>query len=1501
MKQTTTVVIMAVILAVSMCLMAINTTPVADAEDIAPPAGTVKWDGTTIDTAWYVEDPSASEYVIKDGADLAGLAALVNGTDERDPVRFAGKTIIISDDIDLNDKEWTPIGNKLENSFLGTIMAQEIKDDSGNAHTPAIYNLKITDGEKYTGLFGYFLGNAKNVHIKNVEISGQGCVGGLAGNIQNMANRSIMNCSVENGYIRQSTGTDGDDVVGGQFGGILGRAYNLGGGIIGCSVSGVEIGGNRCQAGGIVGSTYNTNLTLCEVSGCELISDGEWGFSTAAGGIVGYAHASVDNSPDEGSGYVISGCTVTDTIFDSVNAANGGIIGYAATNALINNCSASDLKMNGDYIGGIIGYAPHASIIEGCSVTDSTFEGYHIGGLIGYIQTSTQSSIKDSVVIGMDVVSIDVNGEAHVTPANSYCDNVHYSDVTGDVDIDDSLDMAFIVSDGKYYPNIDSFKKDNAKATSATLVNGAVFTSDVITIDLVIPEGSTAYIPEGVAVDASSDYTITGAGVISVSGTLKLADMPRGGTLTYKGTGNLEVNSVSYPLEDIDWYIHESDQEEYVLIDGDDLSGLATIVNNGVDGFDEKHLSFRTDSRSGTKVDLSAYDWIPIGTLSNPFKGIFDGNGVTITGLKIENFGSNYVGLFGCVMGDENKELDSVSDLFHDNAFVEDGIDSNDFTAGILNVTLDGVTIDVDRTYVGAVAGHVENTYVYNIDITGHSSIKGKVSVGGIIGSADASVIQSCTTSEDVTVSSKNNENSYSFGGIVGTAESTNDATGGYRLGAIIGCENNADVSAYLTLAGMGGIAGSIQGPAPFVIYGCRNNGDVEITGNPEITTAFRAVAGGIVGMFPGGTDNVIANCENTGSVTSSSTQKSGSIAGIVNYYQGLVYGCENSGSVDGNAYFSGGIVGHAQTVTIDACTNHGIIDVDDGGYSATICAGSSNATFKNMTFRDVEDLGAAIMKATVGASSLSPNGAYLTLEEITVTDSSGVLKMPQYLNVFTSDRKVCGGINLEGDRNVYQQRAGDVNEDGYKPSLNNVDVSIAIEGLTEDDGFIVTLDGKIGARDHDGELNISGDHIDVVIEGGGVDTICILSGDTLTVTNHGCVGSISDYNYDDHQGTITIYNGTDDDRSGSLANITLRSMSAVVYNYGTMESDEVENGYILSIGLADNTGSDDPVIRTNTFEIHNYGTMEGNNISDQNYLFYIPAAESFKYVGYKGSILINNSVEDESDMNTWFIYYGLDGRADTDEGVQKGKFVFEYYSGTIKAYNTEIKPDINLVVGRDSGDVDITFVEIHEVTVSFPQYTGMEKQVIGVADGEVIGTGLIHDVAEGFIIVGFKMDGSDFSGAVYENIELMAKMGIEEPVISYEIQELNGRSIVTVNASHPLDVTFLYGVGTRGSDIVWTSENTFSVYEPGSYVLSCQAVLGADSEVTSISTTDVVVDVTSVPPFIPDDEDEWIPPVAVVEEQGGDSETVKVIACAAAAVVAALMAVYLIIDKRKG
>ncbi len=139
------------------------------------------WDGSTIDTSWYnTEDIT---FTILDGADLAGLAAIVNGTAtdsngtpiEADTFALSGnsgKTIILGNDIDLDNKEWTPIGTTT-NWFQGNL--------DGNEKT--IRNLKITGSEEnvveYAGLFGYIKSGPANykpgiadLTIENVEISG---------------------------------------------------------------------------------------------------------------------------------------------------------------------------------------------------------------------------------------------------------------------------------------------------------------------------------------------------------------------------------------------------------------------------------------------------------------------------------------------------------------------------------------------------------------------------------------------------------------------------------------------------------------------------------------------------------------------------------------------------------------------------------------------------------------------------------------------------------------------------------------------------------------------------------------------------------------------------------------------------------------------------------------------------------------------------------------------------------------------------------------------------------------------------------------------------------------------------------------------------------------------------------------------------------------------------------------------------------------------------------
>lgn len=152
------------------------------------------WDGT-VDTSWY--NASAQTYEIWSGADLAGLAKLVNDN----TADFAGKTVKLMCNIDLDDKNWTPIGtgaeiaSKVYNGFKGTF------DGNGNE----IRNLKITDTVKasessarYFALFGYANGTIKNVGVRGAKviITAEGLkqlfISGLAGSFTG----SMENCYV---------------------------------------------------------------------------------------------------------------------------------------------------------------------------------------------------------------------------------------------------------------------------------------------------------------------------------------------------------------------------------------------------------------------------------------------------------------------------------------------------------------------------------------------------------------------------------------------------------------------------------------------------------------------------------------------------------------------------------------------------------------------------------------------------------------------------------------------------------------------------------------------------------------------------------------------------------------------------------------------------------------------------------------------------------------------------------------------------------------------------------------------------------------------------------------------------------------------------------------------------------------------------------------------------------------------------------------------------------
>ena len=97
---------------------------------------------------WYFENPSATTYTLNSAAQLAGLAALVNGqTATTYSVRsanvdntFAGKTIVLEGNVDLNGLNWEPIGNPMSDGYVGFEGTFD-----GNGYT--ISNLTI-DNEK---------------------------------------------------------------------------------------------------------------------------------------------------------------------------------------------------------------------------------------------------------------------------------------------------------------------------------------------------------------------------------------------------------------------------------------------------------------------------------------------------------------------------------------------------------------------------------------------------------------------------------------------------------------------------------------------------------------------------------------------------------------------------------------------------------------------------------------------------------------------------------------------------------------------------------------------------------------------------------------------------------------------------------------------------------------------------------------------------------------------------------------------------------------------------------------------------------------------------------------------------------------------------------------------------------------------------------------------------------------------------------------------------------
>ena len=224
-----------------------------DSKDIAvhmskKPAGT----GT-------VEDP----YLISDASQLRWFAVQVNDS---------GKNSIcaqLTNDIDLGNENWTPIGQYARNAYNGTF--------DGQYHE--IQNLKITgSASNHYGLFGVVgTGTVKNLTVSGaVTISGSGYssygIAAIAGSLNSTG--TIENC------INKATVTGNYNTAG-----IVGYMSNSNGTVTSCVNTGNISGSN--SVGGIVGQFYGKGtVDQCYNRGAIKAA------VSKAGGIVGYLYVS---------------------------------------------------------------------------------------------------------------------------------------------------------------------------------------------------------------------------------------------------------------------------------------------------------------------------------------------------------------------------------------------------------------------------------------------------------------------------------------------------------------------------------------------------------------------------------------------------------------------------------------------------------------------------------------------------------------------------------------------------------------------------------------------------------------------------------------------------------------------------------------------------------------------------------------------------------------------------------------------------------------------------------------------------------------------------------------------------------------------------------------------------------------------------------------------------------------------------------------------------------
>lgn len=348
----------------------------------------------------------------------------------------------------------------------------------------------------------------------------------------------------------------------------------------------------------------------------------------------------------------------------------------------------------------------------------------------------------------------------------------------------------------------------------------------------------------------------------------------------------------------------------------EELWNFARKVNEG-----ENLSGYTIKLTKDIKLNCSeSKQWIPIGKDYNTqFKGTFDGQNFTISGLYISSIEDDFAGLFGYA-SDINNLIVKDSSIIQDTD-VSKYIGMIAGKANLKNCKTVNCTIRLSNILhpegnasswsIGGIVGEIISS-IYrcnnetNIIVKDVKSDLVFTSIGGLVGDASHGLVKKCSNKGNISIDTyacstggivgdgyMELENCYNSGDIIALGDARYNATGtggiiGSNHGTINRCYNLGNISGDVTIGGISGVNFSKTDS----VTNCYNMGTIKAVNSPDGGVCVGGITGRNGGTPVGDDGALIENCYNIGIVSKENTNSIvGNLIGI-NEENGILNNC---------------------------------------------------------------------------------------------------------------------------------------------------------------------------------------------------------------------------------------------------------------------------------------------------------------------------------------------------------------------------------------------------------------------------------------------------------------------------------------------------------------------------------------------------------------------------------------------------------------------------------